>query len=108
MAANQIAVYLITLTNVGNRAAITAHTKCRQIIIQEDPSVAGWPTTDWVLSDSPSGGSVVQRPAGTSWTFESLYDPRFPERAYNVGDIVGYAATVNGTTTFQQIEIGAN
>ena len=87
---------LFTVTNSGPREAVVAATFCNKITIREDPSVANWPTTDFQVSNTPTGSQVAQRPSGTEFQFK--------QKLYSPGQVVGYVETITGSTTFQQIE----
>ena len=89
-----------TVNNIGSPEAVVATCACRTVTIGEDPSVTGWPTTDFLITGNESGSGAIQRPAGTQWTFE---DPLL-RRGFKPGDIVGYVETVTGSTTFIQVE----
>ena len=66
-----------------------------EVLVGEDPSVAGWPTQDWKLKMPSAAATPAQKPSGTSQVFKGKFLP---------GDILGYARTVTSATTFFQIE----
>jgi hypothetical protein len=69
----------------------------KRIIVGEDSSVSGWPTTDFLVRKSLSTDPARQVPIGSNYVFDR-------ERAWRPGDTVGYVQTVTGTTTFFQDE----
>lgn len=77
--------------------AVTADNQGDAIItIREDPSVSGWPTTDFLVSIPTSGQQQIRFRAGQSKSFGGL------GTRYNAGQTVAYVQTVTGTTTFQK------
>ncbi len=86
-----------TLTTVAT--AITASTWCRQITIQEDLGVAGWPTTDYLIARPTSTDDFLRVAGGVAYVFTFGGFDLIPN-----GAVVGYAKTVSGSTTFQQTE----
>lgn len=79
---------------------IRASGPCSSITIMEDPSVTGWPTTDFFLKGTNEAyDDVVRRLAGTSFKFVAVEDGK-----YRAGALVGYVKAVSGETTFQHIE----
>lgn len=80
--------------------AVVCTVACRSITIGEDPSVTGWPTTDYNIYGKDPGSTAVRRPAGTQFTFEK----ESRQSAFSPGMIVGYVETVTGSTTFLKIE----
>lgn len=71
------------------------------IRVGEDPSVLGWPTTDFVVKKPAADSDPIQKIAGASYTF-SKRDGGF----YSKGEVAGYIRTISGTTTFQHDERG--
>jgi hypothetical protein len=72
------------------------------ITVQEDPSVASWPTQNFYVYKPSTSSDGIQRPIGGSYGFTksgvgSVYSP---------GEIAGYVKLVNTSTstTFQQDE----
>ena len=91
---------LITV-NAISKTPVTALTVCRRIVVQEDPSVVGWPTSDYLVSVPLSTDGPKQKSAGTEFPFEK------PSRLFfNPGEIAGYIELVNGggATSFSQFE----
>lgn len=85
----------------GNPEAVIADTVCDSIEIGEDPSVAGWPTVDYLVYKRTVPGQDVatitprQKVAGTTYTF------RKPKPlCYLPGEVVGWVATTTGSSTF--------
>lgn len=70
--------------------------------LQEDPSVAGYPTTDYLIYMPTSSDLPVRFLAGTTFMRESDTGP------FYAGQTVGYISGVSGSTTFSQIEQGLN
>ena len=89
----------ITVNDVGDPEAITVQTVCRKITIGENPSVAGWPTTDLKVYRPDFSGNPRQIPGGLSYPFEKPLG-----QYYNPGDVAGYVATDSGSTTVFQDE----
>jgi hypothetical protein len=92
--------HTFTVNNLSSPEQIIARTGCRRITVGEDPSVAGWPTTDFKITGKVPGSTVIQRPAGTTFTFERNDD----QASFGAGDLVAYIETVDGSTTFLQTE----
>lgn len=88
-----------TFSVTTSDTAITTTVATKKVLIQEDPGVAEWPTTDYKIKMPLSTNTAIQRSSGTSFEFSS--DMIIP-----AGKIVGYVATVSGTTTFQKLEQG--
>jgi len=88
-----------TVNAIGDPEPVIAHTDCIEIIIKEDPTVAGWPTLDYLVTGSVPGSSAIGCPAGTEYAFRASWQQHFA-----AGEIVGHVATVSGSTTFQQKE----
>lgn len=80
--------------------AVTAQTVTKRIIVQEDASVANWPTTDYLVAKPLSTDDQIRKVAGARYTFEK------GEYPYRIGSIAGYIKAVSGTTTFAQDESG--
>jgi hypothetical protein len=78
---------------------IVAQTQCGEITVGEDPSVNGWPTTDFLVA-KPSAANAPRRvSAGGTYTFSALGG------RFMAGAIAGYVEAVSGATTFFQDEI---
>jgi hypothetical protein len=78
---------------------IVAQTQCGEITVGEDPSVSGWPTTDFLVA-KPSAANTPRRvSAGGTYTFSALGG------RFMAGAIAGYVEAVSGATTFFQDEI---
>src|SRR5258705_375362 len=91
---------LITV-NAISKTPVVALTVCRRILVQEDPSVAGWPTSEYQVYVPTTADGPKQKDAGAEHLFEK------PERSYfTPGDIVGYLELVSGggSTSFNQYE----
>jgi hypothetical protein len=89
----------ITVTNSSYTAVTAVSSNASQITVGEDPSVAGWPTTDFLVA-KPTNTSVPRRVSvGSTYTFLALNNGKFA-----AGQVVGYIETVSGTTTFFQDE----
>lgn len=72
----------------------------QNVIIIEDGTVSGWPTTRWQYSGpvwSPSNATVKQ--AGQSQEFAS------PPIPWKYGQTIGYILALDGASTFDQIEM---
>ena len=92
-----------TVNSIGEPEPVTAHTECQRITIKEDPSVSGWPTTDYLITGSVPGSTPIRCPAGSEYIFEASSGANLIQ-PFKVGTIVGYIETVTGSTTFQQKE----
>lgn len=68
----------------------------------ENRGVAGWPTSDFLIYKNSPTAVPVRIPAGSSYTFEYAEGSSYGYFGKNF--IVGYVATVAGTTTFDQDE----
>lgn len=88
-----------TVTNT-DFTAVTANTYCHDIVIGESPTVANWPTTDFLIAKPDADATPRRVVIGQLYTFRRAFD-RAPFRP---GDIVGYVKSVSGTTTFFQDE----
>lgn len=93
-----------TVNNTGDPEAVIATIQCREIRIMEDPAVAGWPTTDFLIYNPTIGATPARRLVGTSYVFVQSHDRGQP-RLFNPNETVGFVATVTGSTTFQMIEV---
>jgi len=89
----------ITVTDAA-WVAVTATTDTRRISVQEDPSVANWPTTDYLVAKPLSSSVQIRKLAGAKYVFER------GEYMHRAGSVAGYVKTVSGTTTFAQDESG--
>jgi len=90
-----------TVNNVGDPEPIICGSFCREIRLQEDPSIGvSWPTTDYKVYGTGEISTAIQKLAGTTFTIT-----RVPmQGCFSPGEIVGYIETVTGSTTFLQIE----
>jgi hypothetical protein len=88
---------LITVNDVGDPEQVIAQTVCREIVIGEDRSVVGYPTTDYKVRMAESTSDPVQVQAGVLYAFTN---PRY----FQPGEVVGYVETVTGSTSFFQDE----
>ena len=86
---------LLTVNNTGDPESVTVQTVCREIIIGEDHSVGGWPTTDYIVRAPLKTSDAVQIQAGK---FYAITSP--PGRFFEPGDVPLFVETVSGTTTF--------
>ena len=89
---------LKTVNAVGADEEIIVQTVCKSVAFVEDPSVAGWPTVDWLWRATDSA-EYATRTAGTSQLFTK------PGGAwYMPGERVAYVKTATGSSSFQQVE----
>ena len=86
----------MTVADSGLGTPVVAVTDCKRITVGEDPSVVGWPTTDYQVYKPDYNSTPRQIPIGQTYTFEG---PR-----YWAGQTVGYIKAVTGSTTFYQDE----
>jgi hypothetical protein len=77
---------------------VVAQTNCGEVTVGEDPSVIGWPTTDFLVSKARPGNTPRRVSAGGTYTFSALGG------RFDVGAIVGYVEAVSGATSFFQDE----
>jgi len=89
-----------TVNAVGDPEPVIATIPCKQISVVEDQSVTDWPTLDYRVKGTEVGSVMVQKPAGTVFTFLCAAN----EPYFQIGQIVGYIETVSGSTTFQKVE----
>ncbi len=96
-----------TVTDAAD-VPVTAMTETPDILVAEDPSVEGWPTTPFLVKKPTGADDPIQRPDGASYTFSKGNDYRGGPRPYVAGEIAGYVRlpTGKGSTTFQQDETG--
>lgn len=87
------ATNLITVSS-GAFTQIVALSNCQGVTVGEDPSVSGFPTTDFLVA-RPLGTSNPRRiSGGGSYRFTS------PLGLFKKGQTVGFIKAVSGTTTF--------
>lgn len=84
------------------KTPVTAQTWTRQIEVTEDPSVAGYPTTDYLVYAPTSSDLPVRMLAGTTFVFRQ----EAASAPYSLGQIVGYISGVSNSTTMSQVEQG--
>lgn len=87
--------------NAISKTPVVALTVCRRILVQEDQSVTGWPTSAYQVFVPLSTDGPKTKDAGAEHLFEK------PERSYFVpGDVAGYMELVSGggSTSFSQYE----
>lgn len=89
-----------TVNNLSSPEAVVCTVACRSITIGEDPSVTGWPTSDYNIYGKDAGSTAIRRPSGTQFTFERTSR----QSAFAPSEIVGYVETVTGSTTFLKSE----
>jgi hypothetical protein len=87
--------------NAISKTPVTALSVCRRIVVQEDPSVTGWPTSAYFVYAPTNADSAKQRDAGQEQFFEKPHGQFFV-----VGEIAGYIELVvgGGSTSFNQFE----
>ena len=84
------------------KTAITVQGWTNLLELQEDPSVAGYPTTDFLVYRPSATDLPVRYTAGTTFPISTQTGPFYP------GQILGYISGVGGSTTFAQVEQGLN
>ena len=89
----------VTVNSVA-ATAIAAAVYSSELTVNEDPSVANWPTTDYLVSKPTSADAQRRIPAGQAYTFRRNAGVFVP------GEVVGYVQTVSGSTTFAVDEAG--
>ena len=77
---------------------VYATVPAKTITVKEDPSVAAWPTTDYLIKGNDPSSTEIRIPSGVEF---SLYEARV---VCNVGQLLGYIKAVTADTTFQLIE----
>jgi hypothetical protein len=90
---------LITVNAVGDPEPVVALTKCEQVTVGEDYSVAGAPTLDFRVRKPEKTDAFRTLPAGTTYTFK-----RTNGRMWKPGEVCGYIETVSSSTEFFQDE----
>ncbi len=89
----------MTVNDAGAPEEVQATIVCREIVIKEDPTAAGWPRKFQVRT--PLATSAVNPVAeGGSWIFKK------PGQHFQPGDVAGYVELLaaGGTTTFNVSE----
>lgn len=91
--------------SIGHTTAvlITAKTAAKIVVIKEDPTVNGWPTTPINIMMPTASDDPLQIPTGGSYTFEPNHG-NVPWDRYAVGEPIGYAILPSGATTLIQYE----
>lgn len=89
---------LITVNSVS-QTPVAALTVCRRIRVQEDPSVSGWPTVDYLVYVPATTDGPMRLTAGVPHLFEKP-----PGRFFSPGEVAGYLASITGSTSFAQYE----
>lgn len=77
---------------------VTALTRCKRILVQENYNSANPPTAD-LQQYNPDGSGPIAIPKGTPASFNS-----FAGVIFQPGQIVGYVNTPSGSITVQQVE----
>lgn len=80
--------------------AVVATNFCHTIAVGEDPSVVGWPTTDFAVLKPSTTDQERTIPIGNAYHFERRGN-------WSPGQTVGYIRSLSGTTTFFQDEMGS-
>ena len=97
----------ITVNAVGFTAVTVQNTLgCKNVRILEDPGVAGWPTSDFLIAKPLATSTPVRIPAGDAYTFSAASQNPANASAswFAPGLVVGYVKTISGSTTFDQDE----
>ena len=81
--------------NSTDASSIAVQTYPRIVSIGEDPSISGYPTTDFLVYKMTTDENPRRIPAGGNYTF-----PRTDAGSFRPGQIVGYVKAVTGSTTF--------
>ena len=86
-----------TFTATTAEQDIVAGSFTKRVRVAEDPSVAGWPTVDYLIKRPNASYPAIQRSLGTSYEILGNFHP---------GQVLGTIALVAGAapTTFQQDE----
>lgn len=82
------------------KTPITIVAWTNRVEIQEDPSVTGWPTTDFLIYAPTASDTAVRYAAGATYVREAKSGPFYS------GQIIGYISGVSGSSTFAQVEEG--
>jgi hypothetical protein len=91
---------LVSVAASPTKTPIITQRASRTVIIGEDPSVAGYPTTDYSVMAPTQADDAVRFLAGTKVVFEC------PRAFWPAGQVIAYVTPITGSTTFQQIEDG--
>jgi hypothetical protein len=93
----QGATSLITVSSAGFTRLVTV-SDCQKVTIGEDPSISGWPTTDYLIA-RPLITSQPRRVTGGN-----VYPFTPPYGMFKPGQTIGFVKATTGTTTFFQDE----
>lgn len=93
---------LITVSS-ASPTAITTATACQKVTVGEDPSVSGYPTTDFLVMKPTSSDQARRVLSGNQYDFPGPRGP-YGNDGWEQGRTVGYVKAVVGTTTFYQDE----
>lgn len=91
---------LFTVNSIGAPEPIIVQTVCKRIKVGEDPSQAGYPTTDFQVFKPTSTSGPRQIAVGGVYDDLTRDDPRL----WQPGDTAGYVATITGSIQMFQDE----
>jgi hypothetical protein len=89
-----------TVNDIGDPEPVIVSIDCKQVMIGEDPSVSGWPTTDYQVKGIEASSDWIQCAAGTKFIFQSTVNAP----PFSANQVVGYVQTISGSTTFLKAE----
>jgi hypothetical protein len=91
----------VTVNSIA-ATAISAFGYPKSIVVNEDQSVAGWPTVDYMVMKPTAGDQPKRVMAGQAYNFGKDAGSFVP------GEVAGYIQTVSGSSTFAIDEGGPN
>lgn len=83
----------ITVNSASDTNIVIQSSDCRMVLVQEDPGVVGWPTTDFLIKKGGSS-TYIRVPAGQVYRFLTSLG------LFVQTQVIGQIKTVSGTTTF--------
>lgn len=89
----------LTVNAAGDPESIVAQSVCTTIELGENPSVASYPTTQFIIRQPLPTSDAVYVDIGRQYVFRAA-----PRKFFLPGDVVGYAELPSGSTTMYQLE----
>lgn len=93
-----VAYLLVVGSGAKVNLTIQSTRAVQRVFVIEDPSVVGWPTTDYTVFMPAAAATGIQKLAGTGYKFEGF------GRHFANDVTIGALKTISGTTTFQVTE----
>jgi hypothetical protein len=85
----------ITVSSTAD-TPVVCQSSTKHALIYEDPGIANWPTTDYLIK-MPDSAAYIRKPAGTTFELSGVFNP---------GSLLCYLKAVTGSTTFDLAEVG--